>query len=203
MEQLSEEWFAYKLGKVSTSHLHEVLAKGKGDAKSLTREKYMVRLLKERLTGEREETFQSASMERGTILEATARDRYEWENFVKVEEIGYIDHPTIKNFLCSPDGLVNKDGHVEFKCRDSHNHIAYLEGKNVQGEARKQTQGQMACSGRVWNDYIHFDDRWPDKLQYFVIRIERDEKVICEIEKGVELFLEELEERYEKLLKRM
>ena len=47
MPQGSEEWFAVKCGKISASHISDVLAKGKG----ITRKNYMMRILAERLSG--------------------------------------------------------------------------------------------------------------------------------------------------------
>lgn len=208
MLQGSDEWKAVKLGKVSCSHIHEILAKGKGGAPSITRDKYMVRLIKERLTGEWEETFHSASMDRGTEEEDAARKRYEAETWTPVEQVGFYHHASIEGFGCSPDGLV-LPGLIEIKNRDSHNHIKRIEAELTHGtvespdrNALLQTQGQMACTGAEWCDYVHFDSRWPHNLQYHTLRIMRDEAMIAEIEKCVEKFIAEMSARIELLLKR-
>ena len=50
----------------------------------------------------------------------------------------------------------------------------------------------MACTGRKWCDFVSFDNRLPDNLAYFCVRIDRNEEVITEIEAEVNKFLEEL-----------
>lgn len=70
MEQRTDEWFAARLGKVTASNIAKVMAKGGG----ATRKNYMAQLVCETLTGQKEETFKSASMERGNELEAVARE---------------------------------------------------------------------------------------------------------------------------------
>ncbi len=206
--QGTDEWKAVKLGKVSCSHIHEVLAKGKGGGKSITRDKYMVRLIKERLTGEWEDTFSSKSMERGVEEEDAARKRYEAETWNPVKEVGFYHHATIEGFGASPDGIV-LPGLIEIKNRDSHNHIKRIEVELNEQVIEKpdrtamlQTQGQMCCTDTEWTDYVHYDSRWPVQLQYHTLRIERDESMIAEIERGVEQFIEEMEARIQLLLKR-
>lgn len=53
---------------------------------------------------------------------------------------------------------------------------------------------QMSCSGREWVDFVSFDDRLPDELQYVCFRYHRDEERIREMESEVKSFLEELAE---------
>ncbi|MCG9078480.1 hypothetical protein LH420_15805, partial [Laribacter hongkongensis] len=63
----------------------------------------------------------------------------------------------------------------------------------------KQMQTQMACTGRQWCDFVSYDDRLPDDMQYFCTRIERDDALIAEIESEVSAFLQELEAEIEYL----
>ena len=190
-----EEWDAMRIGKVSASHAHEVLAKGKG----VTRNKYMVRLALERLTGIIEPTFQSQSMERGIEIENEARRAYEGEKLTPITEALFVDHPTIPMLGCSPDGLAGDDGLIEIKCRDSHNHIAVLLGAKVDRPAFLQTQTQMAVTGRQWTDYVHYDSRCPHGLDLYIKRIESDAVIQNEICLAVIQFNQELDELLAKL----
>jgi putative phage-type endonuclease len=195
--QLSEEWFAYKAGKVSASHIAEVMAKGQG----ITRNKYMVRLILERISGLPTETYQSSSMAWGTATEPLARSAYEFYRDVEVKQIGFCDHPSIEFAGSSPDGWVGDDGGIEIKCPDSSTHLETLLGKNIDSGYIKQIQFNMACSGREWFDFISFDPRFPERYKLFVKRVERDDVMIKDIEEAVVLFNTELLAKIEELEK--
>lgn len=192
MEQRSDEWFAARLGKVTASKVKDVMAKGRGGAPSATRQNYMMQLLCERLTGRREEGFTSAAMQRGTDLEPIARSAYEFSAGVMTVETGLIDHPHIAGFAASPDGIVGSDGLLEIKCPNTAQHIAVIQSGAHDSAYEWQMLAQMACSGREWVDFVSFDDRLPEELQYACFRFHRDEKRIREMEAEVKHFLEEL-----------
>lgn len=192
MEQRSDEWFAARLGKVTASKVKDVMAKGRGGAPSATRQNYMMQLLCERLTGRREEGFTSAAMQRGTDLEPIARSAYEVDKGVMTAETGLIDHPTIAGFAASPDGIIGSDGLLEIKCPNTAQHIAVIQSRAHDSAYEWQMLAQMACSGREWVDFVSFDDRLPEELQYACFRFQRDEKRIREMEAEVKHFLEEL-----------
>ena len=80
--------------------------------------------------------------------------------------------------------------------------IVNAASQKVDRTALLQTMGQMSCTGAQWCDYVHYDSRWPKNLQFHIQRVVRDEVIIAEIETGVKLFLEELEERMDLLSKR-
>lgn len=203
MEQRSDEWFAARLGKVTASKVKDVMAKGRGGATSATRQNYMMQLLCERLTGKREEGYTSAAMQRGTDLEPIARSAYEVNAGVMTVETGLIDHPSIASFAASPDGVVGSDGLLEIKVPNTAQHIAVLQSGQHDPQYEWQMLAQMACTGRAWVDFVSFDDRLPDELQYFCARFERDEKRIREMEAEVRLFLEELAALEHQMRKRM
>lgn len=192
MEQRSDEWFAARLGKVTASKVRDVMAKGRGGAPSATRQNYMMQLLCERLTGRREEGFTSAAMQRGTDLEPIARSAYEFSAGVMTVETGLIDHPRIAGFAASPDGIVGSDGLLEIKCPNTAQHIAVIQSGAHDSAYEWQMLAQMACSGREWVDFVSFDDRLPEELQYACFRFQRDEKRIREMEAEVRHFLEDL-----------
>jgi putative phage-type endonuclease len=190
--QGSEEWFALKLGKVSASHIHEVMAKLKS-GEAAGRRNYRVKLVAEILTGQREENaFLSADMANGMEREDRARMAYEFQENVNVVQVGFIDHPTIKGAGSSPDGLVSEDGHTEIKCPKTATHLDYMLLGKIPDKYIKQMQFQMACSGRQWCDFVSYDPKLPVNLQLFIVRIERDKEMIAEIEEEVRLFIDEL-----------
>ena len=191
IEQGTPEWHQLRLGKVTASRVSDVLAKIK-TGESASRKNYRAELVVQRLTGLPSESFTNAAMEWGTATEPMARIAYEIEKEVLVEQVGFIEHPTIAMFGCSPDGLVH-DGMIEIKCPNSATHIEYLTDNKAPAKYINQMQCQMAVTGRKWCDFVSFDPRLPEDLQLFVVRVERDQKYIDSMEVEVVEFLTEVE----------
>ncbi|MCP2041977.1 putative phage-type endonuclease [Neisseria sp. HSC-16F19] len=200
MQQRTPEWFASRAGKVTASRIADLTAKTKSGP-SASRKNYMAELICERLTGQPAEHIQTAAMQRGTELEATACATYVMETGNMVEECGFIDHPAIRMSGASPDGLVGNDGLIEIKCPNTATHIEFLKTRTPPDKYIKQMQWQMACTGRQWCDFVSFDDRLPERLAYRCIRIKRDDALIDELEREVSLFLIEMAETIEQLEK--
>lgn len=198
MEQRTDEWFEARLGKVTASRIYDVLSKTKSGY-SATRKNYMAQLLCERLTGTREEGFKTAAMQRGNDIEPKARARYMLETGELVEETGFINHPTINMSGASPDGLVGEDGLIEIKCPNTATHLEFLRTKKPKPEYLLQMLWQMACTGRKWCDFVSYDDRVPEHLSFQMVRINRDDERIKEIEEEVQKFLHELDEQIAEL----
>jgi putative phage-type endonuclease len=198
IEQGSDEWFAQRLGKVTASRIADLLAKTKSGW-GASRTNYEAQIIAERLTGQREETFKSAAMERGNEVEAEAREAYEFFNNVTVIETSFVDHPIIDMSGASPDGFVGGEGLVEIKCPNTATHLATLLGGSIKGVYQKQMQWQMACTGREWCDFVSYDPRMPEHLQMHVKRVERDDELIAEIEKEVIAFLEGVNNKIQQL----
>lgn len=194
IEQGSEDWFSIRLGKVTASRVKDVMAKGRGNQPSATRKNYMMQLLCERLTGEREDTFTSQAMMRGVELEPLARAAYEIHRGVVVDEVGFIVHPDCEHTGASPDGLVSGGGLVEIKCPHTAQHVKCLQSGKPDPTYMWQMQHQMACTGRDWCDFVSFDDRLPEELQLFVVEVERDQDAIDTMMSEIDKFLAELSE---------
>lgn len=205
MQQGSEEWIAARLGKVTASRVKDVMSKGRGSAPSATRKNYMMELLCERLTGAQSgpDLSRNAAVQRGVEKEPLARSAYEVDQGVMIIEAGLIDHPRIKGFGASPDGLVGAKGLIEIKCPNTAQHIAVIQAGEHDGQYEWQMLAQMACTGRDWVDFVSFDDRMPEALQYQRCRFERDEKRIREMESEIKEFLAELDELEQEMRHRM
>ena len=197
MEQRTEEWFAARLGKVTASRVADVLAKIKS-GESASRKNYKMELVVQRLTGKQGESFTNAAMEWGTEQEPFARMAYEAHTGTFVKEEGFVDHPTIEGFGCSPDGLVG-DGLIEIKCPNTANHIETVLENKAPSKYIPQMQAQMACTGAKWCDFVSFDPRVPEDLQLFVVRVERDQEYIDAMEVEVKQFLSEVLDLFNQL----
>jgi putative phage-type endonuclease len=181
VEQGTEAWYAQRTGKMTGSRAVDIV-KGPKGSYTAARKNMIARLVCERMTGEREETYQSKEMQWGTDHEALARSVYEIVSDRDVQETGFINHPTIANFGGSPDGLVGDDGLTEIKCPGTATHLALLVGGNVKREYIYQMQAYMLITNRKWCDFISYDPRLPDSHCIYIKRIMRDEKMIAEIE---------------------
>ena len=59
----------------------------------------------------------------------------------------------------------------------------------------------MASTGRQCCDLVSFDPRFPERLQLFVKRFERDDKLLAELEAKVSAFLTRVESDLDALSK--
>jgi putative phage-type endonuclease len=132
-------------------------------------------------------------MQWGVETEPMARLAYEVETGAIVEQVGMINHPTIKMAGASPDGLVGDDGLIEIKCPNTATHIDTLENGTIKGEYLLQMQWQMACTGRIWCDFASYDPRVGHKSALKIIRVLRDDEKIKAITDEVIVFLESVE----------
>lgn len=201
IDQRTEEWFAQRLGKVTASSLHKVLAKTK-TGYGADRANYMTQLVLERVTGTKADSYTNAAMQWGIDQEPFARAAYEASRGVMVEEVGFIPHPTIEASGASPDGLVGDDGMVEIKCPDSKTALeCWLSENPVESKYFAQMQWQMRCADRSWCDYVVFDPRMPAKAQLFVVRVNLDDKWLENAETEVIKFLSEVDAKVAALKK--
>jgi len=189
MQQRTEEWFAARCGKVTASRMKDIIAK----SDTAAYRNYQAEIISERLSGRPAESYSSREMQRGTELEPKARAVYLLETGSDVSETGLIPHPSIANSGASPDGLVDSDGLLEIKCPNTATHIDFLLHRQPKREYILQMQWQMACTGRLWCDFVSYDDRLPEPHAYACIRIMRDPETIERLEQAAADFLAEAE----------
>ena len=192
VEQGSPEWFQMRLGKVTASRVADILAKTK-TGPSASRQNYLIELAIQRTTGIIQESYSNSAMEWGTQTEPQARVAYEVTTNNFVDKVAFIDHPSIKWFGCSPDGLVSDRGLLEIKCPNSATHWEYFKSKKPPQKYFIQMQSQIAVTNKDWCDFVSFDPRMPDRSQLLIVRIDRDEAFIAEMEAEIKKFLDEVE----------
>jgi putative phage-type endonuclease len=200
IEQGTEEWFAIRCGKVTASRIADIIATTKSGY-SASRANYEAQLICEILTGKPAESFTNAAMAWGTETEPLARAQYELKTGNMVNQIGFVVHPKIEQAGASPDGLVDNDGLIEIKCPNTSTHLDTLLSQKVPSKYITQMTWQMLCTGRKWCDFVSYDPRLPDNLQLFIQRIELDEEYGKKLESEIKEFLEEVNEKVEKLRK--
>jgi len=177
-EQGSPEWFEARLGIPSASMFSKIVTtKGVWSTQA---DSYINQLVAERLTGEREEIYQSHHMIRGTELEPEARDMYCLVKDVEVQEVGFCLHDTLKAG-CSPDGLIGEDGGLEIKAPAPATHVEYLRGGVLPSRYKQQVMGCLWITQREWWDFVSYHPN----MKPLIVRVERDEEYIAALEECV------------------
>jgi len=190
-EQRTEEWFENRLGKATASNFNDIMSTIK-TGYSASRKNYRAKLVIERLTNERQDTYKSAEMQWGIDNEPTARLAYEAETGDVVTDAPFVQH-TLLEAGASPDGYINDDGVLEIKCPNSATHIETLASKKIPRQYIAQVQGQMWITGRKYAKFVSFDPRMPINAQMIIIDVPLDDAYIERLEKEVVSFLEEVE----------
>lgn len=200
MMQGSPEWFQARCGLATASRFGDILATIKSGGEAAGRRNYRAQLVCERLTGVPQETYTNAAMQWGVDTEPFAREAYEARTGYLVEQVAFIRHPELM-CGCSPDGLIDQLGAVEFKCPNTATHIDTLL-KGMPAEHIPQIQGQMWLTGRRWVDFVSFDPRMPENLQMYVQRVNRDDEFIARLAVEVRRFLAEVDQMILELQKK-
>ena len=200
--QGSEAWFEQRRGHLTASRMSDVLAKGKS-GEAVTRAKYRMQLVAERITGLVAESFTSAAMEWGVEHEKFARIRYEADTGYFVDEAAFCFHPTIKWLGASPDGTISGvNALIEIKCPNTQTHLEYRLDNKPPSKYVNQMQCQMWVTGAEWCDFVSYDPRVPEHLQLFISRLQRDNDLIAKMEIETIKFLGEVEEAINQLEKK-
>ena len=199
MLQRTPEWFAARVGKVTASRISDVMAKIK-TGEAVTRRNYRRELVLERRWGTPQDSgYVSYAMQKGIENEGVARDTYAFDVQMPIEEIGFVQHPTIEYAGASPDGLVGDRGLVELKCPEANVMFEMLCKYPLDVKYKQQVMWQMAClPDRQWCDVVFYRAGIPviDK-----VRVERDNDYIKRLETAVIAFLAEVEADYQLLRK--
>lgn len=202
--QGSAEWLQDRAGRLNGSEVAAVFATiAKGEAAARADLRY--KLVLERLTGKAEPSgFTSADMEWGTEQEPHARMAFEMATGLTVAESGYCYLPDTMAGV-SPDGFVEEDGKrgiIEFKCPKSRTHLGYIDAGTVPKIYQPQVDHTMWVTGAEFAYFQSFDPRFPEKLQRFHVRVERDQARIDAHERAVLQFLMEVDALEQQLKQR-
>lgn len=173
MIQGTEEWFEARKGKLTASRAQAIASNGKG------LESYVESILAEKYS-EKTDNFSNEHTERGHELEPIARDLYEMNRGVTVEEVGFIE---IDGYGASPDGLVGEDGGIEIKCLDDKGHFHMLMTEKIDTGYEWQVQMNLLVTGRKWWDVVFFNPNFSRSL--LIIRRTPDEKKQEKLKDGI------------------
>lgn len=168
--QGSPEWFAQRCGKITASKMKDVLS---GEDKAGYRN-YRAQLVAERMTGKVEESYKNSAMQWGIDHEDECRTSVEMKLGILIDQVSFVDHPTLHMCGASPDGLTS-DAVIELKCPNTATHLEYILNNRMPPEYMAQIQWQMAVCGKKKGIFASYDPRLPEKHQLFTIEVKIDE----------------------------
>lgn len=180
------EWAEARAGVITASNYEDAVtytAKGLPTAKM---RKLAATIAMERIygkpLGDGYEVYNTWQMQRGSVLEDIARDKYERRTGNVVLERGVILTDD-RRFGYSTDGLVRKDGGIEIKALlDAEKIVKIFEDGNTE-DFDHQMQGGLWLTGRKWIDFILYCPQLEAVgADLYIKRIERDEAFIADME---------------------
>jgi hypothetical protein len=148
--QRTPEWYSARRGIPTCSRFDSILTPKTGKP-SAGQDKLINELIAEAIMPPEQgviNTYVSAEMEQGMILEAEARCAFELQfATAPVGEVGFILHDS-GSFGGSPDALVGDHSGVEIKCPQGATHVGYVRANELPPEYRCQVHGYMIVTGR-------------------------------------------------------
>lgn len=192
-EQRSDEWRAARAGRLTGSCAADMMRTIKSGAPSAARKHLLMRLALERITGRpQERDFTTAAVQHGRDMEPAAFGRYEAETGDILEHVGFLSLGAVMAG-CSLDAFVSgRKGIFEGKSPESATHLEYLRNQIIPDDYRWQCVHNLWVSGADYCDFVSFDDRFPDELQYLCVRLERNETEIQAYAAAAARFLAEV-----------
>ena len=187
--QGSPEWFASRLGKITASRLNDIMKKTKY-GESTYKKRARMELAIERLTGKQASiTPMNQFMRDGVEREPAARKLFEAVTGKEVAEVGSFIHPDIPMSSASPDGLiVDENAVLEIKCPTAVTHAYNLLSKKMDARYIYQIQWQMACCEADYGYFASYHPDYPTDQRLRWLKVERDNKLISEVEMAVRDF---------------
>lgn len=183
LEQGTPEWFEIRKGKMTASNAQAIGNNGKG------LETYIYTLMSEYYSQAETEHYSNSDTERGNRLEDYARQIYELENDLVVDQVGFIE---IDEYVgCSPDGLIGKDGLLEIKCLNDVKHykLTVKGEKDIESQYLWQVQMQLLLTNRKWCDLVYYNPNFKESMIVFKVKADKvkQDKLKEGIKAGVEM----------------
>lgn len=200
--QRSPQWFAARLGRLTSSCADDMLATLKDTKKEAAgRRNLRMRLVLERVTGKSQEgAYISQAMQDGIDREVDAVGIYEALTGHLLSTVGFCAHDTLMAG-CSPDGYIGEfEGLAEIKSPIPATHWDYLRTGTIPLEYQRQILHQLWITGAQWCDWLSFQPDFPERLRVKLVRVARNPAEIDSYELMVRGFLRTVDAEVEQLL---
>jgi len=197
--QGSGSWLNQRVGCLTASRMADAMAMLKSGKPSEARNKLLIEILAERMTGDAAPHFVNDAMRHGLEFEPVAKSAFEAHTGNLLDACGFVLHPTIEHFGASPDAFLDADAVVEFKCPTTTTHIGWMLAGVVPDQHKPQILAQLACTGRAHAVFVSFDPRMPAARQLFVKEWTPTREEIEAVENAARSFLADLEAMFQQL----
>ena len=188
-DQRTDEWHEARLGRITASRIHDVIARTAKGGYTSKRDDYAYQLAAERLTGLPTRFYTNDAMLHGTETEPLALEFYSEYYGYTVESAPFIIHRNMEFAGASPDGIVNNEFLVEIKAPNTNTFLRIKHDKVPPPQYVAQCQMQMAVTGAPKVDLFFYDPRIIDPSKQFILfEIMRDEDYISNLEHELVLF---------------
>lgn len=187
------EWIAARRGLLTASRMRDVMNVLKNGKPGADRERYLMELVAERMTGTAMPHFVTPAMQWGTDHEQEAVQAYADESGNSAIVSGFYLHDTIEYFGATPDREIDEDGLLECKCPTTTTFIRWLRDGVVPEEHKPQMLAQLAVTKRRFCDFIAYDPRVQKGPKFLIRRFEPTADEIADIEEAAVQFLREIE----------
>jgi len=169
-EQGTPEWFEARKIHLTASNAQAIGNNGKG------LETYVTEMMAEYYSSAQKESYSSSDTERGKELEPIARQMYELEKGVEIEQVGFIEQDEYVG--CSPDGLIGKDGGLEIKCLNDVNHYCLIRDGETGIDSKYiwQVQMNLLITGRKWWDIAFYSPNFEKSMLVFRIKPDKEKQ---------------------------
>lgn len=200
-QQGNGDWFNQRIGKLTASRMADAMSftqKGKDTSERI---KLKMEIVTERMTDIIVPKYVNAAMQWGIDHEPLAKEKFESETGILIQDVGFVPHSTIENFGASPDGFTSDGNLIETKCPSSMTHLKYLLDKdNIPEEYKPQMCVQALCTKRkkIW--FVSYDPRFPPKQQMFVKLYEPTQEELNAVEAAAIKFLAEVDELFDNVI---
>ena len=198
-EQGSGAWLNMRVGRLTASRMADAMAMRKDGKPSESRNKLLVELLAERLTGDATPHFVSAPMLWGIENEPHAKAAYEAASGNLLDKCGFTLHPEIEHFGASPDAHIGDNAVFEAKCPNSTTHVSWLIERKMPEQHKPQVLAQLACTGRSVAVFVSFDPRMPPNKQLMIVDWIPTREEIEHVEECARTFLADLDSMFRQL----
>lgn len=174
--QHSPEWYAAKAGRITGTRFASAMAK----PDTAAYQNLVIDLAWERVFGPDDpaDRFVSKAMQNGIECEPEAFDWYAFTTDYTCRQAMFVVHGVHDFIGVSPDLLVNQDGLAQVKCPERRAHLEVIQKNRLPAQYRWQVHGEIWTCDRDWSDFVSYHPA----LRGAVIRVDRDEKLIAELE---------------------
>lgn len=195
VEQGSPEWFAARVGRVTSSTAKAVTMKGRGKEESVTKRDLMLRLAIERITQQPldDDGPKTEHMERGTAMQPEAFAAYEAITGTVVHRSGFLSHHELMIGASLDGHMGDFEGVLEMKCPKSSTHLRYIREGRLPTDYINQVAHQLLVTGADYCDFFSYDPRFPVELQAFCIRVSPADVDMVGYEMALRGFLTDVE----------